>query len=211
MAARREPFAGTRRQAGGIRREEARMRRRATIGAIGAALTLGAVAMTGPAQAAEPVRVYNCMEASEAMNKRWEEKLGIQTALLRMSCGEMWARIQAETKEGTNPGGIQADLVVSVLPDQVLIGKSQGLWLPHPNSPGWQGIGPAYLDPDGQAYNLGTFSWLFYASEPRLKEKGYAMPKSVKDLLDPKWKGEILLPSPLTSGTAYLSVLSFLS
>ena len=145
------------------------------------------------------------------MNKRWEEKLGIQTALLRLSCGEMWAHIQAETKEGTNPGGIQADLVVSVLPDQVLIGKSQGLWLPHPNSPGWQGIGPAYLDPDGQAYNLGTFSWLFYASEPRLKEKGYAMPKSVKDLLDPKWKGEILLPSPVTSGTAYLIVLSFLS
>lgn len=41
----------------------------------------------------------------------------------------MWARIQAETKEGTNPGGIQADLVVSVLPDQVLIGKAQGMWL----------------------------------------------------------------------------------
>jgi len=96
------------------------------------------------------------MEASEAMNQRWEQKLGIQTALLRMSCGEMWARIQAETKEGTNPGGIQADLVVSVLPDQILIGKSQGLWLSHPGSPGWQGIAAAYLDPDGQAYNLGT-------------------------------------------------------
>ena len=128
-----------------------------------------------------------------------------------MSCGEMWARIQAETKEGTNPGGIQADLVVSVLPDQVLIGKSQGMWLPHPNSPGWQGIAKDYIDPDGQAYNLGTFSWLFYGNEPRLKEKGLAMPKSVKDLLDPKWKGEILMPSPITSGTAYLIVLSFLS
>jgi len=102
------------------------------------------------------------------MNRRWEEKLGIKTALLRMSCGEMWARIQAETKEGTNPGGIQADLVVSVLPDQVLIGKSQGLWLPRPNSPGWQGINPAYIDRDGQAYNLGTFSWLIApGSDPR--------------------------------------------
>jgi iron(III) transport system substrate-binding protein len=101
--------------------------------------------------------------------------------------------------------------VVSVLPDQVLIGKTQGLWLPYPNSPGWQGVAKDYIDPDGQAYNLGTFSWLFYGNEPRLKEKGYAMPRSVKDLLDPKWKGEILMPSPITSGTAYLIVLSFLS
>jgi len=119
---------------------------------LGAVVVLGALATGMPARAADPVRVYNCMEASEAMNQRWEEKLGIKTALLRMSCGEMWARIQAETKEGTNPGGIQADLVVSVLPDQVLIGKAQGMWLPHPNSPGWQGISKDYIDPDGQAY-----------------------------------------------------------
>jgi hypothetical protein len=56
---------------------------------LGAALTLGMLATAGPARAADPVRVYNCMEASEAMNQRWEEKLGIKTALLRMSCGEM--------------------------------------------------------------------------------------------------------------------------
>ena len=173
------------------------MRRGGWLPALGAGLALSAAMAGAPARAADPVRVYNCMEASAAMNQRWEEKLGIKTALLRMSCGEMWARIQAETKEGTNPGGIQADLVVSVLPDQILIGKAQGLWLPHPKSPGWQGISSAYVDPDGQAYNLGTFSWLLYGNEPRLKEKGYAMPKSLKDLLDPKWKGEILLPLSL--------------
>src|SRR5262249_16179751 len=187
------------------------VRRSGGVWLLSALMTLGALAAGAPARAADPVRVYNCMEASETMNQRWEEKLGIKTALLRMSCGEMWARIQAETKEGTNPGGIQADLVVSVLPDQILIGKAQGLWLPHPGSPGWQGISATYLDPDGQAYNLGPSSWLLYASEPRLKEKGHAMPRSVKDLLDSKWKGEILLPSPITSGTAYLIVLSILS
>jgi hypothetical protein len=153
------------------------MRRGGWLPALGAGLALGALLAGGPARADDPIRVYNCMEASEAMNQRWEEKLGIKTALLRMSCGEMWARIQAESKEGTNPGGIQADLVVSVLPDQVLIGKAQRLWLPHPKSPGWQGISPAYIDPDGDAYNLGTFSWLLYGNEPRLKEKGYEAPR----------------------------------
>src|SRR5262249_21007983 len=187
------------------------MRRGGWFAALGAGLALGTPLAGTAARAADPVRVYNCMEASEALNQPWEEKLGIQTALLRLSCGEVWAPIQAGAKEGTNPGGIQADLVVSVLPDQILIGKAQGLWLAHPNSPGWQGIGAAYVDPDGQAYNLGTFSWLLYGNEPRLKEKGYAMPKNLKDLLDPKWKGEILLPSPITSAPAYLIVLSVLS
>jgi iron(III) transport system substrate-binding protein len=178
-----------------------------------AGLLVLAVAWAGapvPA-AAQPVRIYNCMHASEDMNKRFEQKLGVQTALLRMSCGEMWARIQAETKEGKDPGGIQADLVFSVLPDQLLIGKSQGLWLAYASAPGWQGIDRQFVDPDGHGYNLGTFSWLIYANEPRLKQKGYEFPRSVKDLLDPKWKGEILLPSPVTSGTAYLIVLSFLA
>jgi iron(III) transport system substrate-binding protein len=178
--------------------------------ACGVALALAWGAGTGPA-AAQTVRIYNCMHASEDMNKRFEEKLGVKTALLRLSCGEMWARIQAETKEGKDPGGIQADLVFSVLPDQMLIGKSQGLWQAHPNSPGWQGIDRQFVDPDGHGYNVGTFSWLIYANEPRLKQKGLEFPKRVKDLLDPKWKGEILLPSPITSGTAYLIVLSFLS
>ncbi len=173
-------------------------------------LMLGGLGVPVPA-AAQPVRIYNCMHASEDMNKRFEQKLGVGTALLRMSCGEMWARIQAETKEGKDPAGIQADLIFSVLPDQMLIGKSQGLWLAYPNSPGWKGIAPVYIDGDGQGYNLGSFSWLLYTHEPRLKEKGYKVPQSVRDLLDAKWKGEILQPSAITSGTSYLIVLSFLS
>lgn len=126
------------------------MRPGARHGAWVGGLALGLLA-TAVAHAADPVRVYNGMEASEAMNQRWERELGIKTALLRRSCGEMWARIQAETREDVNPGRIQADLVVSVLPDQVLIGKAQGLWLPHPASRGWQGIDRASVDPDGQA------------------------------------------------------------
>jgi len=37
------------------------------------------------------------------------------------------------------------------------------------------------------------------------------MPKSWRDLLDPKWKGEIVMPSPLSSGTANMMRYSFLA
>ncbi|MDR7520435.1 MAG: ABC transporter substrate-binding protein [Armatimonadota bacterium] len=169
------------------------------------------VTTASPSLGQVTVRIYNCMHASEDMNKRLEAKFGVLTALWRGSCGEMWARIQAESREGRDPTGIQADLIFSVLPDQFLIGKTQGLWVPYPNSRGWTGVDRVYIDPDGQGYNVGTFSWLIYGHEPRLKEKRFGMPKSVRDLLDPKWKGEILLPSPITSGTAYLIVVSVLS
>ena len=78
--------------------------------ACGVTLALAWGVGAGPAMA-QTVRIYNCMHASEDMNKRFEAKLGVKTALLRLSCGEMWARIQAETKEGKDPGGIQADLM----------------------------------------------------------------------------------------------------
>ena len=55
-------------------------RRTGGVRLLGAVLALGVVAAALPARAADPVRVYNCMEASEAMNQRWEEKLGIKTA-----------------------------------------------------------------------------------------------------------------------------------
>ena len=37
------------------------------------------------------------------------------------------------------------------------------------------------------------------------------MPESYFELLDPKWKGEILMPSPVTSGTASMINASLLS
>ena len=39
---------------------------------------------------------------------------------------------------------------------------------------------------------------------------GYDVPKSYQELLDPKWKGQIVIPSPRTSGTAYMINYSFL-
>ena len=38
------------------------------------------------------------------------------------------------------------------------------------------------------------------------KLKAEDAPKSWKDLLDPKWKGKIAMPSPMLSGTAYVAV-----
>ena len=59
-------------------------------------------------------------------------------------------------------------------------------------------------------YALGTFSFLLIGNKVKLAEKGYGMPMSWKELLDPKWKGQIVAPSPRTSGTAFMINYSFL-
>jgi iron(III) transport system substrate-binding protein len=77
-------------------------------------------------------------------------------------------------------------------------------------SPAWEDIDATFKSPDGSYYALGTFSFVLIGNKVKLAEKGYGMPMSWKDLLDPKWKGQIVAPSPRTSGTAFMINYSFL-
>ena len=63
-----------------------------------------------------------------------------------------------------------------------------------------------YKDPDGYWYGWSYWFTCIAVNTKLLEEKGYDPPKSWKDLLDPMWKGEIVMPNPGTSGTAYLGV-----
>jgi iron(III) transport system substrate-binding protein len=64
-------------------------------------------------------------------------------------------------------------------------------------------IDPKLTDPEGVWVGLGYWTapmGVFH--KDRAKTKGLTMPKSYWDLTDPKWKGEIIMPNPKTSGTA---------
>jgi iron(III) transport system substrate-binding protein len=43
-----------------------------------------------------------------------------------------------------------------------------------------------------------------------LAKRGLKMPESWMDLLDPRWKGEVVMPSPVSSSTAFMINASFL-
>jgi iron(III) transport system substrate-binding protein len=86
--------------------------------------------------------------------------------------------------------------------------EQAGLTEPYPDAPSWAGIDARYKARGGHWYNLGTYSYLLIANKTRLASKGYAVPASYEDLLDPKWKGEIIMPSPIFSGTGTMFVNS---
>ncbi len=156
-------------------------------------------------QAADSISAYMgySREVNEAIAKNVEEKLGIEIKHITLSWGEAWARVQTEKPN------FNADMVISYGAAQAYDGKKQGIYECF-QAPSWADIDPAFKDPDGCWYALGTFSFILVGNKEKLVEKGYGMPMSWKDLLDPKWQGQIVAPSPRTSGTAFMINYSFL-
>ncbi len=124
---------------------------------------------------------------------------GLKLEPLRMSSGEAWARVDAEAPR------IGADMHFGWPLSFALMAKEKGLLMPY-KSPAWKNIPAEYKDPYGYWYGWSYWFACIAVNTKLLKEKGYDMPKSWKDLLDPKWKGEIVMPNPGTSGTEYLTV-----
>ena len=142
-------------------------------------------------------------EVNEALAKRIQEKTGIEVKNITLSWGEIWARLLSEAPR------FNADMVLSFGAAQAIDGTKKGYYVPY-KSPAWEDIDAAFKSPDGSYYALGTFSFLLIGNKVKLAEKGYGMPMSWKELLKPKWKGQIVAPSPRTSGTAFMINYSFL-
>lgn len=71
-------------------------------------------------------------------------------------------------------------------------------------SPNAAAIPAAYKDPNGfwTGWYVGIFA--FVHNTTRLSEVGNKKPATWDDLLDPVWKGKIVMPSPITTGGGYI-------
>jgi len=58
---------------------------------------------------------------------------------------------------------------------------------------------------------MGAGHLFLVGNKDLLAKAGYTMPESWEDLLDPKWSTNIVMPSPLTSGTAFMMLYSFMT
>ena len=155
--------------------------------------------------AAESINAYMgfSREVNEALADRIQKELGIEVKNITLSWGEIWARLMSEAPR------FNADMVLSFGAAQAIDGTKKGYYVSY-NSPAWEDIDATFKSPGGTYYALGTFSFVLIGNKDKLAEKGYKMPTSWKELLDPKWKGQIVAPSPRTSGTAFMINYSFL-
>jgi iron(III) transport system substrate-binding protein len=160
---------------------------------------------SGGLYAADSISAYLgfSREVNEALSQRIQEKTGIEVKGITLSWGEIWARLVSEAPR------FNADMVLSFGAAQAIDGTKKGFYVPY-KSPTWADIDAAFTSPDGSYYALGTFSFVLIGNKKKLAEKGYGMPMSWKELLAPRWKGQIVAPSPRTSGTAFMINYSFL-
>ncbi len=135
----------------------------------------------------------------------YAEETGTKAEYLRMSTGELVARVLAEKQ---NP---KADVIIGLSSETIDVIKAQGVTLPYP-VPARKDIRPRFYDEKGhwQGFALGALAIGVNANRWKEKFGTRPYPATWADLLDPAFKGEILAPSPLHSGTAYTFVATIL-
>jgi len=151
---------------------------------------------------AEALKIYSTSKVTthEMIAELCKQETGLDLTFLNMPSGIIWTRILAEAKSGR----ILADIVISTH-DCHLDLKKKGLLLPY-KSKIWDSsnVPEIFKDPEGYWYGWAYWTGVIIVNTDLLKKMGKAAPRSWNDLIDPKWKHEIVMPNPATSGTAYM-------
>lgn len=142
--------------------------------------------------------VYTALPESELPTyfSEFQKDTGIKIQYVRLSAGELLARVQAEKN---NP---QASVWFGGSFDNFVPAGKAGL-LEAYQSPELKNIPKEFHDPAGFAnpFYVGAIS--FACNTDWFKKKGLPYPTSWDDLLKPEFKGQISLAHPGTSGTSY--------
>ncbi len=142
--------------------------------------------------------VYTALPESELPTyfSQFEKDTGIKIQYVRLSAGELLARIRAEKN---NP---QATVWFGGSYDNFVPAISEGL-LEAYQSPELVNIPKVYWDVKGYANPFYVGAIGFACNTDWFKKKGLAYPTSWDDLLKPEFKGQISMAHPSTSGTSY--------
>ncbi|MCE3247970.1 MAG: putative periplasmic 2-aminoethylphosphonate-binding transporter protein [Geminicoccaceae bacterium] len=168
-----------------------------------------AVAWSGSAPAtAEELTVYTAVEADDL--QKYAERFNqdhpdIELKWVRDSTGIVTAKLLAEKN---NP---QADVVWGLAATSLMLLKNEGMLEPY-EPKGIQELDPRFRDTAEPPAWVGMDAWaaVICFNTVEAERLGLPKPSSWQDLLDPVYKGHIVMPNPASSGTGYLDVSSWL-
>lgn len=154
--------------------------------------------MTAAGSAQQVLTVYSTVdeENAAAILKAFTEATGIQTRMLFMSAGPALARLEAEK------GNPVADVWMGGPSENHVLAKERGLTQPYV-SPNAAALDPKFRDPDGYWTSFYMNPMAVAINKQWQNRTRVEAPKTWQDLLKPEFRGQIQLPTPQSSGTAY--------
>jgi iron(III) transport system substrate-binding protein len=171
--------------------------------ATGAALALA----VAPAQAQKTaITAYTSLETEQLAIYKAEIEKAVPDAdiqWVRDATGVITARILAEK---ASP---KADIILALAASSLLLFKKEGL-LETYQPAGAEALKPQFKSADGSYTGMDAFLGVVCYNTVEGGKAGTSAPKSYKDLLDPKFKGKLVMPHPASSGTGYLMVAAWL-
>jgi len=154
------------------------------------------------AAATDTVMLYSSMQEDQlnAVKKAFEKKYpNIKMDYYFAGTGKVITKIATEAKSGQ----VAADVIWVGDPADYIGFKKLGI-LQKYESPEAKNIDKAFIDPEG--FYTGARMMNMGIAFNTTKVKKEEAPKTWNDLLDPKWKGQIVMTDPGTAGTTKYAV-----
>lgn len=167
--------------------------------------------LTGGATAADrtELRVYGSIEVDEV--DEWvsafeQANPEIKLTLVRGSTGVLTARVLAEA------AAPQADVIWRLADSSLIQFERRGMLEPYAPQ-GWEAIAAAFRPRSSPPMWVGHVGYMgvVCVNTTEMRRLGLATIQSWRDLLEPKLKGRIVMPSPASSGTGLLHAMSWLT
>ena len=158
--------------------------------------------LVAAAQAEGELTVYGSCEEPylAAAAKNFEKEFGIKVSYLRLSTGEVQAKITEEK------GSPSADVWFGGTNDPYNESAKLGLLMAYEAKNAKNLASPMYRDADGYWYGIYKGILGFMVNTEELKRLNLEAPKGWDDLLKPEYKDKIWLSNPNTAGTAKLVI-----
>ncbi len=165
-----------------------------------------AVAMALPVKTfAKDLVVYSSVDEENAKKilNQFSKATGIKAQMVFLSTGPALSRMEAEK---ANP---QADVWFGAPNENHIMAKNKGLTQPYV-SKNASSIDANFRDPQGywHAFYMNPLGVGVLADE--LTKRGLKVPATWQDLLNPGYKGLIQMPSPQSSGTALVMIMTLI-
>lgn len=180
----------------------------AGLGALALAVSVGSITGADAASAKTPLLVYTAIEADELKGFKTafeSEHPDIEINWVRDSTGIVTAKLLAEKD---NP---QADIVWGLAVTSLMLLAEQDYFQPYAPK-GVEALDPRFVDTNQPPVWVGQRAWIASVcfNTVEAKKRGMPTPTSWKDLTDPAFRGQVVMPNPNSSGTGFLDVSSWI-